>query len=677
MTQERPNGFILAEGLHFRHRTLANETVVINHVSPQMIVVKELMDGSVHQLPRSDFLRLYSKGTIYPLTEIDAERSMSVKRPVGAEDPIPPVTGLVQDKSEAEQEQGRKILAYREILLAEFNSLRPTPRLNKRVKEIALERGDKKAIGPWTIYKYDVSIRAAGGDVAVAFPCYSNRGAPGQHRINEVAWNALKGTLEEVRKSKGRVLYSDVSDLVEEKIVAQKGNDAPKFMPVMSTIVRHTNMAMSSRERAVRNKGDKQAKREYREWLKRGRATAPLQRFECDDKNTGIFGVCAISGLPVGRIWQTVCLDEFSEMSMGHVVSGRAPNTWTAIGSLVNAILPKDRSLPALKDVKSEIPFSGLPLRAIFDNALQNHARAIDAAIVDMCGIGTIYAQPYTPTEKPNIENFNGRTVREFLADLPGFVGPKLSRDFLKDAYDRAVLSIQEYDRLYSIWVYDVYANKAGADGLTPMQRWSEGMLGRTPRYPIDVLKLRVAAMPIAMRKLRPEQILFHGLVYTHDGLKRLIEQGFLGKDVVLKYDPADLSKIWFKDPLCRDGEWYPAESNHLEYTFGLTMYQHRAVKRIAWHNKIKNPNRPQYLKYKNELRAWVLKMRYSTRMDERREAQILTLGDETVVVEHTLQVGELEKTLDDLEKDVEADLVRYEKQLHQDLNEDMWKLEE
>ncbi|MGO4382144.1 Mu transposase C-terminal domain-containing protein [Pseudoduganella sp. RAF53_2] len=679
MTNQLQWEFTMRPGVHFRHSTLANETVVIDYVAPQQVAVRELLSGDLHQIPRDVFLQLFSKGEIYPLAPEEAHRSVIAKRPPGAKDELPAVSGLIADKSKAEQEQGFKKLAYREDLLKEFDNLRPTEAIENAIEEIRIRRGDARAPSKWTIYRCDLAIKEAGGNVAVAFPNYADRGGPGKRRMDAITWDALSETLQKVRSSKGRILFSDVYDEVELKLIARVDDDAPKYRPAYSTVRRHTKAVVSALEMTKRNKGDKQAAREFDEWSRRNRAIAPLQRYECDDKNTGVFGVCERSGLPLGKIWLTVVLDQYSRMPVGHVVSGRAPNQWTALNALINAIMPKDMSSPLMCRVKSEVPYCGLPSRVIFDNALQNHARVIDAALVELCGIGTAYAKPYSPRHKPNIENYNGRAVKEFLADLPGFVGPKLSLDFRKEAKEKATATVEEFAKLYFAWVYNVYANKPGVDGYTPLQLWSEGMIGRQPRFPGDVFRMRLAAMPIKTRKLRPEHIVFHGLIYQHPGLQQMIKQGWLGHDIFLKYDPNDLGCIWFKDPLGKDVQWYRADSVNPEYTSGLTMYQHRAVRILAYRNKVNNPSRKQYVQFKAELKKEVMKLRWSPKMVERVEAQILTFDESShpIMLSNPVQMGELEAVLHDRELEVAPEMDEHDLELALDLDEHMWSLDE
>jgi putative transposase len=619
---------------------------------------------------------LYEKGEIYPLAKDEAIQSLSVKRPPGAKDEVAPISGLIADKSESEQNHGFRKLAYREELLAEFSSLRPTAEIEKVIERIRIRRGDAKAPSAWTIYRCDLAIQEAGGNVAAAFPNYSKRGGPGKRRMDAITWDALKESLQAVCSSNGRILYSDIYEDVEHKLISRFDNDAPLFQPSYSTVVRHTKSVVNELEMAKRNRGRKQAAREFDEWTPRMRAIAPLQRYECDDKNTGVFGVCSRTLLPLGKIWLTVVLDQYSRMPVGHVVAGRAPNQWTALNSLINAIMPKDPESRSLRRVKSDAPYCGLPSRIIFDNALQNHAMSIDAAIVEFCGIGISYAKPYCPHHKANIENYNGRMVKEFLADLPGFIGPKLSRDFLTEAKAKATATLEEFEELYLAWVYDVYANKPGVDGRTPLQLWSEGMIDRKPRFPGDVFRMRLAAMPIETRKLRPEQINFHGLIYQHGRLQEMIKRGGLGKDVVFKYDPTNLGCVWFKDPF--DGQWYMANSTHPEYTRGLTMYQHRSVKRLAFSDRIRNPSRKQYLEFKMALKEWVRELSGSKKMVERAEAQLLTL-DETshpVLISNTVQMGELEARLHDIKMEVEEEMSKFEVEMTQDLGEHMWSLD-
>lgn len=675
MTGLRANEFELAAGVHFRHSRLANELIVVDEVRSGKVVVRELSDGSVHSIPAADFLRLYSKGTILPIPAEEATLRNSESRPPGATEKLPPISGLITDKSPAELAHGRKKLEYREKLLSEFSDLRPTAKIKQRIEEIRMERGDAKAPTAWTIYKCDLAITEAGGNVAVAYPNFRERGGGGKCRLDMRTKDALTGALVEVRKSKGRILYSRVYEDVERRLIGKYDDAAAELRPAYSTVRRHVDAVIDDYEMVRRNKGPKQAEREFAQWKRRPKAMAPLQRFECDDKNTGIFGVCAHSGLPTGRIWISVVLDQNTRMSMGHLVLGQTPNRWSALNTLIVAIMPKDMSLPSMKHVKSEVPYCGLPARAIFDNALQNHSQAIDGAIIEYGNIGTAYAKPYAPRQKSNVEGHFNWMVKDFLADLPGFVGPKLSRDFLKDARDRATATLEEYDQLYSKWVYDVYANHPGEDGLSPLQRWSVGMLNTRPRFPADVARMRVAAMPVEMRKLRPGGIEFHLLIYVHDRLDDLVTAGFLGMDVLLKYDPCDLGTLWFKDPLSKSDEWFPAESDNPEYTAGLTLYQHRTMKRIARRNKLYNPARKQWLNLKAELQEMVRKLRNSTSITERAKARTLTISDssETQTVVETVKMGALEAALDDIREEVQDEMTEQDRMHHLELGEHMW----
>lgn len=668
--------FTLESGVHFRHITLANEVVVVEYVAPMSISVREVIDGALHQIPRDVFLKLYERGEIYPLAKNEAIQSLSLKRPPGAKDEVMPISSLIIDKSESEKSHGLRKLAYREELRAVFSNLRPTLEIEKFIENIRLQKGDMKAPSAWTIYRCDLAIQESGGNVSAAFPDYSKRGGPGKRRINPVAWNALTETLQAVRVSNGRILYSNVYEEVEHKLIAAYDNDAPLYQPSYSTVARHTKAVVNELEMAQRNRGLKQAAREFGNWAPRMRAVAPLQRYECDDKNTGVFAVCSHTSLPIGKIWVTVVLDQFSRMPVGHVIAGRAPNQWTALNALINAIMPKDPKSQSMRLVKSEVPYCGLPARVIFDNAMQNHSRLIDTAIVEFCGVGTSYAKPYSPHHKANIENYNGRMVKEFLADLPGFTGPKLSRDFLKDAKKDAVVTLEVFEELYLTWVYDVYANKPGVDGRTPLQLWSEGMIGRKPRFPGDVFRMRLAAMPIVTRKLRPEQINFYGIIYQHSRLQEMIKTVGLGKDVVIKYDPSDLGCVWFKEPF--DGQWYMANSTNPEYTKLLTMYQHRSIRRLAFHNKIKNPSRKQYLECKLTMQKLVRELRFSKKMVERAETQLLTFAESSQSTSNSnlVEMGELEAKLHDIEMDVQEEMRRFEAEMEQDLGEHMWSLD-
>jgi putative transposase len=84
----------------------------------------------------------------------------------------------------------------------------------------------------------------------------------------------------------------------------------------------------------------------------------------------------------------------------------------------------------------------------------------------------------------------------------------------------------------------------------------------------------------ITTRKVTRRGVEFEDLLYNSSELARLRSSVQSTQKATVKYDPTDLSRIYVLDPTTHQFLEVPALS--LEYTKGLTLWQHQVVKQLA-----------------------------------------------------------------------------------------------
>lgn len=468
-----------------------------------------------------------------------------------------------------------------------------------------------------TIYDWSLVLDRAGGDPRAILPLFSDRGGRGKSRLPEITQECLKLALYYLRTHTDLKLRPClVEELTLKQLVQRVGGDqAPLLNVSRSSAARALEKEFTPFQILVRNKGKAYAEREYRDTYPRDRAERPLEVVEFDDKDSRVFLIDERSGLPFGRGFVTAGVDQATIVPMGFSVSERHRSTWSALCAVTNSILPKDPNAPEFGEVSSAIEFMGKPGIALFDNATYNHVAEIDLAVYEM-QITAAWAKPYTPTEKSCIEGFNGRMDRDFFSLQPGYAGAKGDRDALDEGSASANISTDEFVRRLMHWAYDDYCNTPGEDGFTPRQRWHSQMRLVEPRFPVDIYRLKIAPTLRHSVAFRPEGILFTGLIYQSDRLIKLRRNIGASAKVEFRYDPRDMSRIYVLDPFER--QLFIVSSAHPEYTQGLTLYQHRLIRKMARLRKKFNPSIPELLQVREELRILVEQARFSTKKKER-----------------------------------------------------------
>lgn len=197
-------------------------------------------------------------------------------------------------------------------------------------------------------------------------------------------------------------------------------------------------------------------------------------------------------------------------------------------------------------------------------------------AVCERLGISIQPARPLTPTDKAAAERFF-RTLREgLLVALPGYKGP--------DVYSRGAdpegcsyFFIDELEQIIREWTAEIYHRRPhegliepGAPGvaLCPGEMFEAGIARagrlRIPTHPGLVFDF----LPTAWRTIQHYGVEVHGLRYNGPALNPYRNRtsphaGVHAGRWPVRYDPDDISKVYFCDPA--DHSWHTLAWEHAE----------------------------------------------------------------------------------------------------------------
>jgi putative transposase len=572
------------------------------------------------QIPSLQLLGAIEAGDIQFSSEADEARALTGDNFNDADSVVIdgelPLDGL----SEAQQRQFRRVTRYiRELQRRGYLSLTPSNKLIQLELDRLRQRfNDPEPVRAAWVYKWWLEIKRSGGDNRAAIPKFNRRGGRGGHRLDSIAEEAICRVIQRTKNDKTlKIRTRSMADGVNAILrIEHPERDDLKFSVSWSTMDRRIREAFTEYEICVRNKGRAYARRKYREWFPRDRAQFPLEVVETDDTDTQIFLIDELTGLPRGRGYLTAVIDQHSDTPMGWELSDKPRSMWSAVSSLVHAILPKNPDHSDFGECTSGCEFYGRPGIVVFDNALYNHCDEIELAAESMRFIPA-WAKPKTPTEKAMVEGWFKTLKTVFLPSLPGFRGSKTSRDDIKEGMATANMGWLEFRKALIKWAFDEFANKPQLSGWTPRQRWHAGMRFASPLIPRDIRGFKLNACLHQKLKFRPEGIqLAPGLIYSHPELGRLRRQYGHNSDSKFRYHPQELGSIAVLDP--GSNTYIQVPSVNPEYTHGLSLYQHKLILQMAKENGIRNPSARDLMLYREMLRVLTEQLRHSKKLRER-----------------------------------------------------------
>ena len=327
------------------------------------------------------------------------------------------------------------------------------------------------------------------------------------------------------------------------------------------------------------------------------RATRPGEYLLLDTTPLDVFAMEPLT-LRWVRLELTIAMDLFSRAICGLRLSSMTTKAVDAAVVLFETITPESRRSTGM----GLLPYGGLPdvvvvdaERACFANApgagwngglpgvaaetlVVDHGKIYLSehvlAVCERLGIGVQPARPLTPTDKAACERFFRTLGEGLLVALPGYKGP--------DVYSRgadpegcAYFFVDELEQIIREWTATIYHRRPheglveptapGVD-LSPVEMFEAG-LARTGRLRIPVHPgLVFDFLPSAWRTIQHYGVEVHGLRYNGPALTayRNRTSPFTGVHAgkwPVRYDPDDVSKVYFCDPA--DNAWHTLVWEH------------------------------------------------------------------------------------------------------------------
>lgn len=365
-----------------------------------------------------------------------------------------------------------------------------------------------------------------------------------------------------------------LSDLLKEieRQCRQKGLKVPNFRTVKRRVE-----AIDARERARKRAGAKAASDRFRPTRVLSTADLlPLERVQIDHTRVDAVVVDERDRLPIGRPWLTLAIDVASRAVLGFSLALEEPSTLSVALTLAQAVLPKDLWL-ADRGVEVPWPMWGLPELLQLDNAPEFHSRALVRGAQEY-GIRVEYRPPATPHFGGHIERLIGTTMGAVHL-LPGSTFSSVAEKGDYPSEKAAALTLVELERWLALQIGGVYHQQVHSSLLKPPAvAWQDGLARRrqAPRKPVDAQTFFLDFLPEERRLIRRDGIQMFKLHYWDNVLSPLA--GRSSEPVLIKYDPRNLSRIFYRDA---DGRYWPIPYRDLGAPPISLWEQREAMKRL------------------------------------------------------------------------------------------------
>jgi len=182
------------------------------------------------------------------------------------------------------------------------------------------------------------------------------------------------------------------------------------------------------------------------------------------------------------------------------------------------------------------------------------------------------------------VERMFGTVNTGVLHTLPGttFSNPGQRGDY--NSLKQACITLSDLDQILHLFLLDIYAENfhRGLQDI-PARRWEKlTQNGFFPRVPTSAAELHIFLGRVVYRTIQPYGIDLHTLRYNCAELTplRTRMRKRADKQVKVKYDPTDLSRIHVYDP---DNQCYlevPALAQ--EYSQGLSLWKHKVIRNFV-----------------------------------------------------------------------------------------------
>ena len=416
-------------------------------------------------------------------------------------------------------------------------------------------------------------------------------------------------------KAAYRLLVTEIDHANEQRAATEP----PLPTPAFSTFRRRIFQTTSERKRLTKRYGEEVARSLDSVLSHYPGATHPLAVVQIDHTPLDLNIVDSVHRRYLGRPWLTLVMDVYSRAVLGFHVSLNAPSSFSVGMALTHAILPKDlwlarhqESLTRLLKHFAPRDFPdlswdcwGKPVKIKADNGREFWSDMLKEA----CSYYHI-DQEFRPVLKPNYGGHIERLLGTVLGEIHALPGTTFSNTRERGEYDaekEASFTLEGIEVWLTAYFLGVYHQREHSSiGMTPMQKWEEGLLiGSEDAPPVGLperiqgeaaQRLRMDFLPGIERSVQPRGVTWKGVTYMSPVLVPYIRQkqsnGQKAKGqsryFTFRYDPNDISQLYFLDPEL--DRYYPVRTRQPNFP-SMNIWEYREAKAFAQAQKLQFDN--------------------------------------------------------------------------------------
>lgn len=476
--------------------------------------------------------------------------------------------------------------------------LRSEKALRDIIARVAAREQDSHPPSTATLRRWIKIYTSSGGDVRALAPAFKSRGnrrgkitgkcldgyTEGDYEKARIVSEIVDRAIKTKYLTRQRLTAAEVHEWVEGAVVEEnrfRANEDRLPVPAPSSVYRAIKR-LDPYDVMLAREGKRIADERFKAKELGPRPTRALERVECDHTRLDIMAVDPVTRLPLGRPWLTTIIDVYTKMILGFYLSFHHPGAVSVLQCLLHAIRPKGYVSRGYPCVQHDWPTYGVPEWLVVDNGAEFHGDNLEDACHQI-GIGLQYSPVGRPWYRPSIERWFGTQNKRLLHTLPGTT---FSNIFEKADYDpkkHAVITLDALREMIHIWIIDIYHQRIhrGIQDI-PYRRWKESVAELPPNLPPRAADLDVLVGFVEHRTVGPSGVELFGLRYNCAELGLIRRSLAQGEKVKVKYDPNDISTIYVWDKT--GGRFTPVPATDQDYTTGLTLWQHEAIKKFNRH---------------------------------------------------------------------------------------------
>lgn len=324
------------------------------------------------------------------------------------------------------------------------------------------------------------------------------------------------------------------------------------------------------------------------------RASLPLQYVFADHWWVDVFTVDEETRSNIFRLWLTALIDAFSRSIIGIALLYEHPCIESIQSALLHAIWPKTSHLEL--GIEGEWAPYGYPLQLSLDNAWAHHSGSLENLTRRISRNGRYnsidldFRPPYKGHYGSLIERFFGNLsdkVKQLLSSAIQSSNPKDVRNATKFA----CLLYQDVNKvIHSLIVDYQHTPHHELGGMTPHEKWEEGMGGGNPLVPplTDEMERLFWRMDPGTRVITSRGVCAFGMHYWGAGLGRVPKKrGNNQIEYDFHYSTSDISTL----AIFKDGDWVmDVKAHELRLPDGsyrpVSLWERKAAMALARKNR-------------------------------------------------------------------------------------------